>query len=225
MEKHANYWTGVGVGVTVAHPRPGIRWHCPAIPAIRLLCCIFTPLGFPVDPLVYITTARSDAVGFSYSLLTERERACVSAYESIEFGCINNCFACYSQFSGFVPSSITPACCAWQETVGNQHDILHTTACIDTCCKLETATQKPSEKKGGVNIAMFSARSTPIRHSHTCMSVAFCTLSLVCQQFCAGDERIGSTLMWLALSYSIFPQSLHTAFTHLRTHTHIQLCS
>lgn len=47
-----------------------MRSHCPVIPAIRLLWTIMTPLGLPVEPLVYITTARSAGSGFTIALPT-----------------------------------------------------------------------------------------------------------------------------------------------------------
>lgn len=50
-----------------------MRSHWPVIPAIRLLWAIMTPLGRPVEPLVYITTARSDGWGFNISLPPERK--------------------------------------------------------------------------------------------------------------------------------------------------------
>lgn len=46
-----------------SYPSPGIRSHCPVIPAIKFLCIIITPLGLPVDPLVYITKAISVGTG------------------------------------------------------------------------------------------------------------------------------------------------------------------
>lgn len=52
------------------HPRPGMRSHWPVMPAMRLLWMIITPLGLPVEPLVYITTARSDGWGLTNGLLT-----------------------------------------------------------------------------------------------------------------------------------------------------------
>lgn len=55
-----------GIGVFLrnqTHPRPGILSHCPVMPAMRLLWMIMTPLGWPVEPLVYMTTARSEGVG------------------------------------------------------------------------------------------------------------------------------------------------------------------
>lgn len=44
-----------------------MRSHWPVIPAIKLLWIIMTPLGRPVEPLVYMTTARSDGCGFTSS--------------------------------------------------------------------------------------------------------------------------------------------------------------
>lgn len=50
-----------------------MRSHWPVIPAIRLLWTIMTPLGLPVEPLVYITTARSEGWGFTIALPTARQ--------------------------------------------------------------------------------------------------------------------------------------------------------
>lgn len=58
------------LNMAVTHPSPGMRSHWPDIPAMRLLCTIMTPLGRPVEPLVYMTTARSDGWGFTISLCT-----------------------------------------------------------------------------------------------------------------------------------------------------------
>ena len=55
------------------HPSPGMRSHWPVIPAIRLLWTIMTPLGLPVEPLVYITTARSEGCGLTTALPTARQ--------------------------------------------------------------------------------------------------------------------------------------------------------
>lgn len=48
-----------------------MRSHWPVIPPIRLLWTIMTPLGLPVEPLVYMTTARSEGWGFTMGLSTE----------------------------------------------------------------------------------------------------------------------------------------------------------
>lgn len=58
---------------TETHPSPGMRSHWPVIPEIRLLWTIMTPLGLPVEPLVYITTARSEGWGFTIALPTARQ--------------------------------------------------------------------------------------------------------------------------------------------------------
>lgn len=58
------------LNMAVTHPSPGMRSHWPVIPAMRLLWTIMTPLGRPVEPLVYMTTARSDGWGFTISLCT-----------------------------------------------------------------------------------------------------------------------------------------------------------
>lgn len=56
--------------INYTHPNPGILSHWPAIPPIRLLWMIITPLGLPVEPLVYIITARSEGTGFTNGMLT-----------------------------------------------------------------------------------------------------------------------------------------------------------
>ena len=43
------------------------------MPAMRLLWTIMTPLGLPVEPLVYMMTARSAGLGFTISRFTARE--------------------------------------------------------------------------------------------------------------------------------------------------------
>lgn len=50
-----------------------MRSHCPDIPAIRLLWTIMTPLGLPVEPLVYMITARSDGSGLTIGLITAKQ--------------------------------------------------------------------------------------------------------------------------------------------------------
>lgn len=47
----------------VSYPRLGILSAMPVIPAIMLLWEIMTPFGTPVEPLVYMITATSDAHG------------------------------------------------------------------------------------------------------------------------------------------------------------------
>lgn len=64
-------YTTMKLNMAVTHPSPGMRSHWPVIPAMRLLWTIMTPLGRPVEPLVYMTTARSDGWGFTISLCTE----------------------------------------------------------------------------------------------------------------------------------------------------------
>lgn len=59
-----------------------MRSHCPVIPAIRLLWMIITPLGRPVEPLVYMITARSEGSGLTISLPTAGQTNC--CYFSID---------------------------------------------------------------------------------------------------------------------------------------------
>lgn len=47
----------------MTYPSLGILLAIPVTPAIMLLCEIMTPLGIPVDPLVYIITAISEGSG------------------------------------------------------------------------------------------------------------------------------------------------------------------
>lgn len=55
----------------------GIRSEIPVMPAIRLLWEMMTPLGMPVDPLVYMMTATSEGNGGL------RSRAAVTITERI----------------------------------------------------------------------------------------------------------------------------------------------
>lgn len=55
---------------TTTHPKPGMRSHWPVMPAMRFRWMIITPLGLPVEPLVYITMARSEGWGLTTGLLT-----------------------------------------------------------------------------------------------------------------------------------------------------------
>ena len=48
---------------TTTYPRRGILSAMPVIPAMMLLWEIMTPLGSPVDPLVYMMTAMSEGAG------------------------------------------------------------------------------------------------------------------------------------------------------------------
>ena len=78
-----------------AYPRPGILWHWPAIPAMRLLWTIMTPLGEPVEPLVYITIARSEGRGgstaiFTYGHRNQRGDGQEQAKDSSAFNFISN---------------------------------------------------------------------------------------------------------------------------------------
>lgn len=65
------------------YPSPGMRSHWPVIPAMRLLWTIMTPLGRPVEPLVYISTARSDGLGFTISLSTEGNKTIIICYSNL----------------------------------------------------------------------------------------------------------------------------------------------
>ncbi len=55
--------TGACVCVRETHFRLGMRSAMPVMPAMMLLWEITTPLGMPVDPLVYMITAISDGTG------------------------------------------------------------------------------------------------------------------------------------------------------------------
>lgn len=113
------------------HPSPGMRWHWPVIPAMRLLWAIMTPLGRPVEPLVYITTARSDGWGLSISLPTARIIHSYTIYSAVatlsiihkfhwdtqtnKKSCINTHYsreAC--------PALARPAGCGWTTLLGNR---------------------------------------------------------------------------------------------------------
>lgn len=59
---------------SVPYPSPGILSHCPVIPAIKFLCIIITPLGLPVEPLVYMTKARSVGTGLLGTMLATKFR-------------------------------------------------------------------------------------------------------------------------------------------------------
>ena len=48
-----------------AYSRSGIRCAMPVMPAMMLLWEIMTPLGMPVEPLVYMMTAMSDGSGWA----------------------------------------------------------------------------------------------------------------------------------------------------------------
>lgn len=65
-------------GMSLSYPSPGILSHWPVIPAIKLLWCIITPLGRPVEPLVYMTIAMSEGVGlFGGTLAKRMKKHCV----------------------------------------------------------------------------------------------------------------------------------------------------
>lgn len=59
---------------SVSYPSPGILSHCPVIPAIKFLCIIITPLGLPVEPLVYITKAKSVGTGLLGRMFATKSR-------------------------------------------------------------------------------------------------------------------------------------------------------
>lgn len=108
---------------TETHPSPGIRWHWPVIPAIRLLWTIMTPLGLPVEPLVYITTAISEGWGFTMALPTARQTNsyCFTLYVR-GFSLLNLTKKHnqgesdkYALFSGSEPSSRTD-CMLWMDS-------------------------------------------------------------------------------------------------------------
>lgn len=63
-----------------------MRSHWPVIPAIRLLWTMTTPLGLPVEPLVYITTARSDGRGSTIALATVEQRKALPSCTVPEIG-------------------------------------------------------------------------------------------------------------------------------------------
>lgn len=125
---------------TETHPSPGMRSHWPVIPAIRLLWAIMTPLGRPVEPLVYITTARSDGWGFIISLPTARKRPSyriiyimlrVHYHSSTNYTKMNKedgrsrrSTHCSQEAC---PAPVWPACCEWTSLLGNH-------LCSISCC-------------------------------------------------------------------------------------------
>ena len=62
MQRNSKYKVKCDTCV-IAHPRLGITAHCPPMLAIRLLWVNMTPLGKPVEPLVYMITAKSSGIG------------------------------------------------------------------------------------------------------------------------------------------------------------------
>lgn len=58
-----------------AYLRFGIRSAMPVIPAMMLLWEIMTPLGMPVEPLVYMMTAMSEGSGCLRSTATVDEQS------------------------------------------------------------------------------------------------------------------------------------------------------
>lgn len=59
----------------LAYLRFGIRSAMPVIPAMMLLWEIMTPLGMPVEPLVYMMTAMSEGSGCLRSTATVDEQS------------------------------------------------------------------------------------------------------------------------------------------------------
>lgn len=113
---------------TETHPSPGIRSHCPVIPAIRLLWTIMTPLGLPVEPLVYITTARSEGWGFTISLPTagQTNSYCLPLYvrDISTWNLTKKAQPKVSHrnthyFEAARPALVRPACCGWRVLLGN----------------------------------------------------------------------------------------------------------
>lgn len=76
---------------TVSYPRPGILSHCPVIPAIKFLCTIITPLGLPVEPLVYITKAKSEGAGLLGRMFATkcRRKILINSYLLSKYSVIN----------------------------------------------------------------------------------------------------------------------------------------
>lgn len=101
-----------------------MRSHCPDIPAIRLLWTIMTPLGLPVEPLVYITIARSEGWGFTIGLPTamQTQLLCCSPMNLFFLGgwrLINQSRDThYSEAE--LPALVQPACCGWKVLLGNR---------------------------------------------------------------------------------------------------------
>lgn len=56
----------------LAYLRLGIRSAMPVIPAMMLPWEIMTPLGMPVEPLVYMMTAMSEGAGCLRSIATAK---------------------------------------------------------------------------------------------------------------------------------------------------------
>lgn len=73
-----NQWTDrikLDRGVGETYFRSGMRSAMPVMPAMMLLWEIMTPLGMPVEPLVYMITAISDGTGCLRDTITaHRER-------------------------------------------------------------------------------------------------------------------------------------------------------
>lgn len=60
--------------LTKTYPRRGILSAIPVMPAMMLLWEIMTPLGSPVDPLVYMITAISEGAGVLWGLFSVLEK-------------------------------------------------------------------------------------------------------------------------------------------------------
>lgn len=73
-----NQWTDritLDRSVRETYFRLGMRSAMPVMPAMMLLWEIMTPLGMPVEPLVYMITAISDGTGCLRDTITaHRER-------------------------------------------------------------------------------------------------------------------------------------------------------
>lgn len=108
---------------TETHPSPGMRSHWPVIPAIRLLWTIMTPLGLPVEPLVYITTARSEGWGFTITLPTARQTKLYCICDTFQPQIwlrittkVRQKNTHYCQAA--CPALVRPACCGWTVPLG-----------------------------------------------------------------------------------------------------------
>ena len=110
------------------HPSPGMRSHWPVIPEIRLLWTIMTPLGLPVEPLVYITTARSEGWGFTIALPTARQTINYNIVLYLEYNSSRNSTTTGTQprgvrnlhhSQGAFPALAQPACCGRTVLLGS----------------------------------------------------------------------------------------------------------
>lgn len=113
------------LNMAVTHPSPGMRSHWPVIPAMRLLWTIMTPLGRPVEPLVYMTTARSDGWGFTIPLCTVGDKNRYSNVLRLQILLswlwnsivVKKRITYYSQVAG--QALAHPACCGWTVLLGS----------------------------------------------------------------------------------------------------------